>query len=214
MLVRPMGADDVVEAAALLAAAFADRTNLASLVPARAREERLRRWFEWTAVDVLRRGVAEVAVPEVGPDRTILAVAWWHRPDGRRTRRSHGPRRRRLEHAVRGPVVAVRVFGAAGLLSAARSYLASRGARPGDPHWHLAYLAASPAPEARGAATALLVHRTAETDRQGVGVHLESSSPGTVGFYERLGWQVTVPVPGPRGRSTTAMWRPVDKAGR
>lgn len=207
--VRAMGPADLDEAADLLARAFAGATNLASFVPSARHLDRLRRFFvEAGDLDVLPHGVAEVAVAGPGGDARILAVAWWHPPLSPASRTPASPRSWRELSA------ALAVFGVRRLPAAARSRAASQRARPHEPHWHLAYLASRPEPAARGAATALLEHRLAVADAQGVGSHLESSSTGTVGFYERFGWQVSGPVPGPGGRSTTAMWRPVGGRAR
>ena len=197
---------DLAEAAELLADAFVEDTNLASFVPARGRRARLRRFFMVTGeVEMLTHGVAEVAVADDGAHERLLAVAWWHPPQ-----EPGGPASRAW--SWRELPSAVAVFGVRRLVAVARSRVASERARPATEHWHLAYLASRPEPAARGAATALLEHRLAQADAQGVGSHLESSSQGTVGFYERRGWRVTGPVGGPGGRRTTAMWRPAGGA--
>lgn len=201
--VRAMGPADLDEAADLLARAFAVGTNLASFVPPARRVDRLRRFFVVAGErDVLPHGVAEVAVAGSGSDAHIMAVAWWYPPLPPTSRRPGTAR------SWRELPTALAVFGVRRLPAAARSQAASLRARPDEPHWHLAYLASRPEPGARGAATALLEHRLAVADAQGVGSHLESSSTATVDFYERRGWRVTGPVRGPGGRSTTAMWRP------
>lgn len=204
--VRAMRPADLDEAADVLARAFAEGTNLASFVPLRRRRERLRRFFVVSGdTDALVDGVAEVAVGGLGPDERILAVAWWHPPLPAGTGRAAALRSGRSWRELR---TALLVFGVRRLPAAVRSRAASRRARPHVAHWHLAYLASRSEPAARGAATALLRHRLAVADAQGIGSHLEGSSRSTVGFYERLGWRVTGPVPGPGGRGTTAMWRP------
>ncbi len=204
--VRAMRHSDLPEAADLLADAFAEGTNLASFVPARGRRARLRRFFAVTGqVDVLTHGLAEVAVRGDGEHEQVLAVAWWHPPRAAGASAARPWSWRELPSAVA-------VFGVRRLVAVARSRAASERVRPATAHWHLAYLASRREPVARGAATALLAHRLAQSDAQGVGSHLESSSVGTVGFYERFGWRVTGPVRGPGGRSTTAMWRPAGGA--
>lgn len=201
--------EDLAEAADLLAGAFAEGTNLSSLVPRARRHERLRRFFTLAGeIDHLPHGVAEVAVGRRGDAERLLAVAWWHPPS------PTGPDRAPVPRSWRELSTALAVFGVRRLPAAARSRAASRRARPAEPHWHLAYLASRAEPDARGAATALLEHRLVLADAEGVGSHLESSSTSTIGFYERLGWRVTAPVRGPGGRSTTAMWRPVGGASR
>ena len=204
--VRAMGPADLAAAADLLAEAFADGTNLASFVPERGRRERLRRFFTVAGeVDVLVHGVAEVAVSGVGAHERLLAVAWWHPP---RAVEAAAP----VSWSWREVPSALAVFGVRRLLAVARSRRASERARPAAAHRHLAYLASRPDPAARGAASALLVHRLAQADAEGVGSHLESSSVATVGFYERFGWRVSGLVDGPGGRRTTAMWRPAGGA--
>lgn len=217
MQVRDMRRSDLPEVADLMAEAFAHGTNLSSFVPSHQRVARLRRWFTVVGEqDALRHGVAEVALADAGPgdDPRILAVAWWHPPVPPASAPGAWRRLWIPPSRVRVLVCAVRVFGARRVPAAAWSNAASRRARPTEPHWHLSYLASRSEPGARGGATALLQHRLAVADTEGTGAHLESSSTGTIAFYERFGWRVTGPVRGPAGRSTTAMWRPAGGVAR
>ena len=124
-----MRREELAEAAALLAGAFAEGTNLSSFVPRARRHERLRRFFTVAGeIDHLPHGVAEVAVGRRGGDELLLAVAWWHPPS------PSGPDRAPVPRSWRELSTALAVFGVRRLPAAARSRAASRRARPAEPH--------------------------------------------------------------------------------
>ncbi len=79
---------------------------------------------------------------------------------------------------------------------------------PSEPHWYLGTLATAPAAQSRGLGSALLRHRLATCDRDGVGAYLESSLESNVAFYERFGFRVRDElVLTRRGPRIWTMWR-------
>jgi ribosomal protein S18 acetylase RimI-like enzyme len=75
-----------------------------------------------------------------------------------------------------------------------------RRVAPG-PHWYLSGLGVEPARQRRGIASQLLAPVLRRADRDGRPCYLETSNPGTLALYERLGFRVrdtgAVPLGGP-----------------
>ncbi|GGP92997.1 GCN5-like N-acetyltransferase [Streptomyces griseomycini] len=86
---------------------------------------------------------------------------------------------------------------------------------PREPHWSLAVIGADPAARGQGHGAALLRSGLAKADAAGMPVHLESSKPSNLPFYEHFGFTVREELRLPGGGPTLwAMWReprrPVD----
>jgi ribosomal protein S18 acetylase RimI-like enzyme len=61
---------------------------------------------------------------------------------------------------------------------------------PEEKHWHLAFIGVDSAHQGNGVGAALMRHRLAEIDKQGLHAYLESSNPRNVPFYQRHGFEV------------------------
>lgn len=61
---------------------------------------------------------------------------------------------------------------------------------PDEPHWYLAIVAVDPRTQGHGLGTRVLVPMLERCDAEGVVAALDTSAPGNVGFYERLGFTV------------------------
>lgn len=75
--------------------------------------------------------------------------------------------------------------------SEVRSVLEQMGdSHPEEKHWHLAFIGVDSAHQGNGVGAALMRHRLAEIDKQGLHAYLESSNPRNVPFYQRHGFEV------------------------
>jgi len=63
-----------------------------------------------------------------------------------------------------------------------------------EPHWYLPMIGVDPSRQGRGLGSALLAHRVAECDAQGLPAFLESSNPANVPLYERHGFRVVAEI--------------------
>ncbi|MBQ0863765.1 GNAT family N-acetyltransferase [Streptomyces sp. RK75] len=79
---------------------------------------------------------------------------------------------------------------------------------PREPHWSLAVIGADPVARGQGQGAALLRSGLAKADAAGAPVHLESSKPSNLPFYEHFGFAVReeVRLPG-EGPVLWTMWR-------
>ena len=59
-----------------------------------------------------------------------------------------------------------------------------------EPHWHLTKIGVDPARQGQGIGSALMQHRLAACDEEGLPAYLESSNPANLPFYERHGFEV------------------------
>ncbi len=84
----------------------------------------------------------------------------------------------------------------------------TRGLAPDEPHAYLHFVAVDPERQGRGRGREVLAPGLARAARAGLGVHLETTSPRAVPFYERLGFGVTAEITlGSNGPPLWAMWR-------
>ncbi|GAA1437597.1 GNAT family N-acetyltransferase [Nocardiopsis tropica] len=83
-----------------------------------------------------------------------------------------------------------------------------RAAVPEEPHWYLALLGADPGARGTGVGSQLLRAGLARADADGVPVHLDTTNPANLGYYERYGFQVVRVVSDPRAPSAYCMVRP------
>jgi ribosomal protein S18 acetylase RimI-like enzyme len=81
---------------------------------------------------------------------------------------------------------------------------------PGEPHWHLAFLAVHPDHRNRGLGGALMRRTEAELDPAGVPQYLEATNAGNVRLYRRHGYREMDPydILLPDGTPFYRMWRP------
>ncbi|WP_326559629.1 GNAT family N-acetyltransferase [Micromonospora sp. NBC_01796] len=79
---------------------------------------------------------------------------------------------------------------------------------PHDPHHHLAFLAVAPDRQRQGIGSALLRHRHAWLDEQGLPAYLDASSTDSRDLYARHGYKVAEPFRLPDGTPFWPMWRP------
>jgi ribosomal protein S18 acetylase RimI-like enzyme len=61
---------------------------------------------------------------------------------------------------------------------------------PSDPHWHLPLMGVDPLKQGKGFGSALLQHALVHCDRDNKLAYLESSSPRSIPFYERHGFEL------------------------
>jgi ribosomal protein S18 acetylase RimI-like enzyme len=86
---------------------------------------------------------------------------------------------------------------------------ASAASSPDAPHFSCAYVAVRPAARGRGVGRTVMAPPLAAADEQGTGVHLVSTNPRNLSFYERLGFTITAELPVAGGAATfRPMWRP------
>ncbi|MEV4631362.1 GNAT family N-acetyltransferase [Micromonospora sp. NPDC049523] len=79
---------------------------------------------------------------------------------------------------------------------------------PHDPHDHLAFLAVAPDRQGTGIGSALLRHRHAWLDEQGLPAYLDASGTRSRDLYARHGYRVGEPFRLPDGTPFWPMWRP------
>jgi ribosomal protein S18 acetylase RimI-like enzyme len=61
---------------------------------------------------------------------------------------------------------------------------------PNEPHWHLPLMGVDPLKQSKGFGSALMQHALVQCDRDNKLAYLESSSPRSVPFYKRHGFEV------------------------
>jgi GNAT superfamily N-acetyltransferase len=84
--------------------------------------------------------------------------------------------------------------------------LSARHPRP--PHWYLSELAVDPPAQGRGVGSALIAHRLALCDRDGMPAYLENSNPRNTPLYERHGFRALAEHRmGGDGPPVLLMWR-------
>ncbi|MEV5342990.1 GNAT family N-acetyltransferase [Streptomyces sp. NPDC052676] len=130
----------------------------------------------------LLNGVVDVARAE--PGGKILGVAAWEGPDRRSSRWA----------TLRELPRQVRAIGIGHLPAVLAQLEAYRQARPKQPHWYLADIAVSDTARGLGVGSALLAHRLAAIDAQGLPSYLEATSPANQRLYQRFGFRPTAPI--------------------
>ena len=61
---------------------------------------------------------------------------------------------------------------------------------PSEPHWHLPLMGVDPLKQSKGFGSALMQHALVQCDRDNKLAYLESSSPRSVPFYKRHGFEL------------------------
>ncbi|MET7398009.1 GNAT family N-acetyltransferase [Dactylosporangium sp. NPDC005572] len=75
------------------------------------------------------------------------------------------------------------------------------------PHHYLSHIAVHPDRHGQGLASALLRHRLAQLDQDGVPAYLEATGIQTRAIYEHFGFRLIFPVDIPSGPTLFPMWR-------
>ncbi|KZE39197.1 GNAT family N-acetyltransferase [Microbacterium sp. T32] len=197
LTIAPAVADDLDEAAVVLAEAFRLDPVLRAVVPeGRDRDHRLRELFRVTlAAGPFPTGAVDLARDDTG---RIVGVAAWEGPAGVR-----GETRRYVRHL---PTL-LRALGLSGLRRAARISAASQVYRPRQPHWYLAEIGVSSRARGLGVGARLLTTRLDALDRMRLPAYLESSTPVNRRLYARLGFTELGAIPGIDGAEPVAMLR-------
>lgn len=79
-----------------------------------------------------------------------------------------------------------------------------------EAHWFLLALEVEPRRQRRGAGAALMASALADADRRGPRAYLETTSPGNVDYYARVGFAVARDATPDAGPRTWLMVRPPD----
>jgi ribosomal protein S18 acetylase RimI-like enzyme len=90
--------------------------------------------------------------------------------------------------------IAARIFLAGGVRALSRAEEASRAMlshRPDEPDYYLYAIGVRPGGRRRGLGSALMAGALARCDAEHAPAHLESSNAANLGFYRRLGFEVT-----------------------
>ncbi|MDI3387717.1 GNAT family N-acetyltransferase [Streptomyces sp. B-S-A8] len=164
--------DDAEAISRTLALAFDDDPMMRWFFPEdTTREAGLRRYFH--TLFTRQYGLHGVC------ERTDAAAAFWVAPEGQEKAVPDAGTVQELQDILgdRAPV-----FRAAVEAAAEHS--------PKEPHWYLAVVGADPAARGQGHGSALLRSGLAQADAAGLPVHLESSKPDNVPFYEHYGFEV------------------------
>ena len=200
--VRIASTSDIAAAADTLALAFRDYPFTRHVLGADDHERRL---AENQALFLSEIGVPHGRVWVVdGPDGVLDAVAVWTTPGSA----GIGDVFARL-----APRLAEIAGDRADVAADTEAALAPH--RPSRPAWFLATVGVRPGQQGRGLGAAVIRPGLAEADRAGHRAYLETSLPGNVRLYERLGFRVDAALDLPHGGPRTwAMTRsPVAQAG-
>ncbi len=193
---RPAAPQERTLVADLLAQSFIDDPAMVWLFPDRVdRETRLSRLFGLMARLDSDPGLWSLAL---GPDGDVAAAAMWRPPGKWRT-----PASAMICHAV--PLL--RTFGST-LPRALRMQDIIEAHHPQSPHWYLQFVGCRPECQGRGLGGAAIRARLTQCDAAGLPAALETATPGNVGLYESLGFEVTGTYDIPAGPHFWSMWRP------
>lgn len=191
--IRPIQPKDFGRAVEILVSSFlADPFQMGLLPEDGKQAKRLERYFSNLLGKALSPGSPYLAEVAALDDPNIAdAVALWLRPDFR----TRAPEQKtNLMQRFRSIAEYPQVFG----VTSIRAFRADRScmkALPTFPVWYLNYLGTHPTSQGRGAGSALIRHRIAAADTEGVPCYLESSSKENVAYYERFGFEVQQELP-------------------
>lgn len=190
------GSATPAEVRTVLARAYVDDPLMVWAFPdATSRLDAVAAWVGLFAERSMAAGRADV----VRRDGAVAAVATWRLPDDPAPDGTSLPTLPGLLTALVGPEHA-RTVGA-GL-----AHL--RPLTPQQPHAYLHMLAVDPDHQGRGLGREVLSAGAERAASASLGIHLETTRPDVVPFYERLGWHVTGEVVlGDGGPRLWAMWR-------
>ncbi len=190
--IRRATGEDVPALADTLAAAFASYGWTRWVVPATDHEARLRALYRVYLDVATRFGEVWTTADRAG------AAAWTSSADAEAMGRfltEHGLDRR----------IAELTGDRAAAAQLADQLLAPH--RPQEPHWTLAAVGVDPERQGSGLGTRLIRPMLERCDAEGALAALETSSPGNVRLYERLGFAVTGEVEVPAGPRVWLMRR-------
>jgi GNAT superfamily N-acetyltransferase len=192
---RPAAPHERSLVADVLAQAFIDDPAMAWLFPDRLdRATRLAHLFGLMARLDPDPGQWSLAL---GDDGGVGAAAMWRPPGQWRT-----PASAMIRHVV--PLL--RTFGRT-LPRALRMQDIIEAHHPQAPHWYLQFVGCRPESQGRGLGGAAIRARLAQCDAAGLPAALETATPGNVGLYESLGFDVTGTYDIPGGPHFWSMWR-------
>ena len=193
--VRRVGRERTAEVAAVLAEAFAADPLQAWIMEGVEPAERPARRTGWWSF-MIRHAPPGAEVHVTGDGS---GAACWHPPGAGKPAAEVVEEFRRMVADLAGDRAAT--------VLASLARIAARA--PAEPHWHLAAVGVSPDRRGNGVGARLLAPMLARCDRLGLPAYLESSNPGNLGFYRRLGFAVTGEVRTVDERvPLTLMWRP------
>lgn len=172
--IRPATSNDVAGATRTLGLAFADYPFTRHTVDSRHHQDRVQSLQRLFLTEIgLRCG-------KVWVSEDLAAVAAWTTPSSTGLDTAFGE----IADQV------VDLYGDRAEF-AARADEATACLRPADPVWHLATVGVAPDAQGQGLGRAVLEPGLEAARDQGRAAYLETSSPGNVTFYERLGFEVS-----------------------
>lgn len=175
--VRPATRTTARDAADLLAHAFADDPTIARFVVLTA-SDRHRRLSNMFLSEMHSCGLDRVDTAFRADTDELVGVAVWGGP-------GH-PAPRTV--AARSFLVWARALGLSGMRVSRAYGKSAEKHRPAGPHWHLLDIGASPTARGLGVGSALLQHRLAVVDAEGLPACLEATTEGSRRLYERFGF--------------------------
>jgi GNAT superfamily N-acetyltransferase len=181
--VRLATADDAEAVADTLADAFMGYAWTDWAIPGDGRRARLRR------LHLLFSGLVGASTGTTWLTDDLAAVAQWIPPSGFRVPPDLGERIAQEEPALFGDRMA--------RVEALDER--TRQERPAEPHWWLATVGVRPERRREGLGAHVLSPVLQQLDARREIAALETSSEGTVEFYERLGFRVSAAYPSPDG---------------
>lgn len=196
--VRTASASDIAAAADTLALAFRDYPFTRHTLGADDHERRL--------IENQTLFLSEIGIPHgrvwviEGSDGVLDAVAVWTTP---------GSAGIEDVFARLAPRLAEIAGDRADVAADTEAALAPH--RPSGPAWFLATVGVRPGKQGQGLGAAVIRPGLAEADRAGHGAYLETSLPGNVRLYERLGFRADVALDLPHGGPRT--WAMTRSAG-
>ena len=182
--VRPATATTVRAAAEVLAHAFADDPTIARFV-APGVSNRHRRLVDMFLSEMHTCGFERVDTAVRTDTGEVVGAAVWAGP-------GHvAPR----WVAARWYLVWVRSLRLSGMRVARTYEKGSEPHRPAGPHWHLLDIGAAPSARGLGVGRALLQHRLAVVDAEGLPARLEATTDASRRLYERFGFTLSGRLP-------------------
>ncbi len=199
LLISPIRADQVADAARAMASAFVDAPRFRFLVPGDAQRQAKLEWY-WAAsirACILAGGVVHVA--REGPGGLVLGAALWDSPE----QGPHSPvtllRSGLWAAPVRLGVPAWRRRRSLGVVLAALE--------SPRPCWYLNAIGVDPAAQRGGVGSALINQMLIRIDDDALPAFLDTSAPDNLSYYERFGFRVTAESTLPNGIPLWGMTR-------
>ncbi|MDT0166573.1 GNAT family N-acetyltransferase [Actinotalea sp. AC32] len=187
------------EVRTVLARAYVDDPLMVWAFPDEAtRLDAVAAWVGLFAERSLEVGRVDV----VRSEGAVVAVATWRLPD------DPVPSAQALPSV---PGLLTALVGAEHAAAVGAGLARMRPLVPSRPHAYLHMLAVDPGHRGRGLAREVLAHGLVRAQERGLGVHLETTNPSAVPFYERNGWSASGrALLADGGPELVAMWRPAE----